>query len=320
MTEKQHEKMLQRVRALLAKANSTEFEEERKTFLAKADELMEKYAIDKALAMQAEDPNVRLVVRRDMDFSWWTDLRGIDRDAAGEIYWLWDSCVKHCRCVTVGAANAVWTREEKTVAVYGTESDLDYLDLLFTDLFMQMSKKLKPTFDPNLEIGASVRLAKEAGMTWDQILDWTGLRYDPLGKRLLPAYRKYCEAHNLPQVKINPKTYQWSFTSGFCTTIRTRFRAIREQREGGRDSTGSMALALRDIADQARDAMYDDFPDLKPHDADCDCADCKRKRKPVKYRSRSYSYLGDAQGRRAGEDARIVSNDPKLRQRKKLES
>lgn len=316
MTEAKHQAMLQKVRALLARANSTEFEAERVSCLAKADTLMEKYAIDKALAMQAEDPNVRLIVRRDMDIGWFYGLRGVDWDARNEMYWLWTACVRHTRCVTTSPDK--WDLNTQTVAVYGTESDLDYLDLLFTDLFLQMSAKLKPKYDPKMEIGAAVRLAKEAGMTWDQILDWTGLRDDPLGKRLLPAYRKYCEAHDLPQVKINPKTYQWSFMNGFCNTVKARLRAIREQREGSRDSTGSMALALRDIADQARDAMYDDFPDLRPHDENCNCKSCKDRRKPAKYKERSYSYGAAGQGKAAGAEARIVTKDQKLKQNKKL--
>lgn len=322
------EKVLQRVRALIAKAQSTEFEEERITFMAKADELMEKYTIDRAMAMQKDDPNVRLVVRRNMDVSWWRDMKDIDRDSRNEIYWLWQACVRHCRCVTPGFGEITYgfhedgrrNWEEMSIPVFGTENDLNYLDMLFTDLFLQMMSKVKPKYDPNLEIGANVRLAKEAGMTWDQILDWSGLRGTALGKRLLPAYRKYCEAHGLPQVKINPKTYQWSFVSGFTAMIRTRLQEMRRQREGAPGTGESTALVLRDIQQQAQDAMWDDFPHLKPHPADCLCEACKAsaKRKPVKYRSRTYSYLADAQGRQAGQDARIVSNDPNLARRKEL--
>jgi hypothetical protein len=310
------EDILRKVRALLAKAASTEFEAERQTFLAKADQLMEAYSIDEAMLKLQSDPNAKVVERRDMDISWWYDLRDIDPDAKNNIYWLWNACITHCRCVS---SISTWKYRDKTSSVYGTKSDLDYLNLLFTDLFMQLVAKLKPAYDPKLPIGANVRLAKEAGMTWDQILDWTGLRNDPLGKRLLPAYRKYCEANGLSQVKTNPKTFQWSFTEGYCVTVKQRLREMRGDRE---QYTGSgKELALRSIEVQAKEELYNDFPDLRPHEADCQCKDCSARRKPIKagsYRTRTYSYLGSDQGAKAGANARIISNDPKLRKQPEL--
>lgn len=311
MTDKQ-ENVLRKVRALIAKANSTEHEAERQAFLAKADQLMEVYAIDEAMLRLKEDPNAKLIVRKDIDMSWWRQLQGMDYDARNELYWLWMGCVRHCRCVT---SSSTWNYREDWMAVFGTESDLRYLELLFTDLFIQMSVKIKPKYDPSAEIGSQVRLAKEAGMTWDQILDWSGLRGTALGKRLLPAYRKYCEEHGLPQVKINPKTYQWSYVEGFCRTIRSRLLAMRKDRDAPSSGSGQ-ELALRSIADQALEEMYQQFPDLRPHPADCQCEVCVAARKPAKpgkkiaYRSRTYSEAAASYGSAAGRDARIVSNEP----------
>jgi hypothetical protein len=314
MTETQQEAILRKVRGLIAKANSTEHEGERQVFMAKADELMEKYAIDQALLLLKQDPNARLVVRKDMDISWWSQMHGIDPDARNEIAYLWSSCVTHCRCVT---SFSTWNFSTKTAAVFGTEGDLAYLDLLFTDLFIQMTEKLRPTFNPNAEIGSQVRLAKEAGMTWDQILDWAGLRGTPEGKRLLPAYRRYCEAHGLQQVKINPKTYQWSFVEAFCGTIRSRLYAMRQRDDGG-PSAGN-ELVLRDIRDQAREEMYNVFPDLRPHPSNCQCSNCvaARKRRLPALRQRVVSGAARQHGSAAGADARIVSNAQSVAKSKK---
>jgi len=161
-----------------------------------------------------------------------------------------------------------------------------------------------------------VRLAKEAGMNWEQILDWSGLRGTPLGKRLLPAYRKYCEAHGLQQVKVNPKTFQFSYVQSFCNAVSSRLYRMRQERP--EPTEGSMALALRDIREQAKESMWDDFPDLRPHPENCSCSACSRSRKPVKYRSRTASEAGQSMGYDAGSKARIVTNDGQLKKQKEL--
>ena len=328
--ETKQEAILRKVRALIAKANSTTFEGERQSFLDAADRLMEKYSIDQAMLALKDDPNAKLVGKRMMDFSWWPALATMDRDARSEIYWLWMACVKHCRCVTPGIVGYVHVgyqddgSRKLEIPVYGTPNDLDYLDLLFTDLFLQMSLKLKPTYDPSKSMGYNVRVGKEAGMTWDQLLDWTGTRGTAEGKRLLPAYRKYLKEHpDLEQVKINPRTYQWSFVSGYCSAVKSRLRAMKEARDPqGGESTGSFAIAIRTIDEQALAAMYDDFPNLRPkppHPADCQCQSCKDARKPVKYRSRTYDYHVAGRGSSEGQKARIASNDPKVASRNKGE-
>ena len=310
MTEERKQDILRKVRALLAKAQSTTFEEERKAFLAKADELMETYAITEAMLRLKSDPKAKLVVRRDMDVSWWKESRGLDWDTRSEIYWLWTACVSHCRCVT---GHSIFDWSGGNTPVFGTESDLDYLDLLFTDLFLQIATKLRPMFDPKADLGSQVRLAKEAGMTWAEILDWTGLNGTPEGKRLLPAYKKYIAANNLPQVKINPKQYQWSFVNGFCATVRSRLYEIQRAREGRQEKGSGMELALISIKDQAKEEMYQDFPDLRPHPAGCQCEQCRpKKSKAVAYRSRALNYSAQNQGNKEGANARIVSNDPSV--------
>lgn len=115
------------------------------------------------------------------------------------------------------------------------------------------------------------------------------------------------------RIQINPKTYQWSYVRGFCTAIKARLRDMDASRSNTR--TGGMDLAIRDIRDQARDAMYDDFPDLRPHPDDCPCESCQTKsknKKALKPRYRLSSTQGVGAGSTAGASARIVTNDPKL--------
>lgn len=325
MTETERSsKILEKVRALLAKAASTEFEAERETFMRAADNLMEKYAIDEVMLRLKDDSKAKLVERRQMDISWWTSLRELDHDSRSEIFWLWSACVRHCRCY--GGQFSVYDYGSKTVAVYGLPSDLSYLDLLFTDLLQQMVLHIRPQYDENKSMGENIAVAKAAGMKYADIALWMGrpdwVEYGkPVDHGIMArAYKEFVTSQGEAWITVRPATYLWSYIESFCLAVRTRLYNIQMQREGNTDQTGTMALALRDVIDQAKEALWEDFPHLRPHPADCKCKDCTRKRKPVKYRERKGSELGMAAGARAGKNARIVSNDPALRARKQLGS
>lgn len=331
MTEKQHEDILRKVRGLIAKANSTEYPAEKESFLRAADNLMEKYAIDQAMLMLNVDKNARLVVRRDIDISWWSQLRdGVHIDARNNIAWLWDACVNFCRCYSTFAT---WDYTKKTAAVYGMESDLSYMDMLFTDLLLQMVEHIKPVYDPSLSLGHNIMRAKEAGMKYKDVAVWCGhpewSTTDVYGKVsnngiMLREYKKYLKSIGKTTrdvVAVHPDEWQISYVEGFTSMIRRRLHDLTAMRSGGTGEENSTALVIRDIRDQARDALWADFPDLKPHEPDCKCKQCTEKRKPVKYREgRRTNYAAYGSGQDKGRDARIVSNDPKLRTPGKLNS
>lgn len=330
MTESKREDILRKVRGLMAKANSTEHEGERQVFMAKADELMEQYAIETwMLETQQDEAKARLIVRKQLDISWWHQLKTVHNDARSEIYWLFMSCVTHCRCYSAGLST--YDYASQTVAVYGLESDLAYLDLLFTDLLVQMTAKIRPSFDPSKSMGENVMVAKEAGMKYTDIAVWLGHPewrvpngsggYKTADKgKMLREYKAHLKSigkttHDV--VTVNPHAWTISFVAAFAGTIRTRFREMSDDRESA--NTGSNALVLRDIRLQAQEAMYLDFPDLRPHPEDCKCESCTAKKKPVKYRD-GHRLVGAAyaRGGQAGQEARIASRSGKLGGKKEL--
>jgi len=335
--------ILRRVRGLVAKANATEFEAERESFMAKADELMEKYAIDQALLLMQEDSSARVVIRRDMDIDWWYELRGLDYEVRSRIHSLWRYCVEFCRCYQ---STSTWDYQQRIVPVYGIKSDLDYLELLFTDLFLQMSLMLKPKYDPNLSLGENVYHAKNAGMKYTDIAIWSGhpewveqtvgkrggVGFKSVdGGRMKHAYQRFLNEHRPGESRItmHPLTYIMSFMDGYVTEIHRRFRSMRSTRD---ESNGSgMELVIRDIRKQALEAFYDDFPEFRPHPADCQCDVCKAARMPVKSTGRRVSravsksygrqldYSAISHGSRAGGAARIVTVGDKVASGKKGE-
>lgn len=166
MTSEKTQKMLERVRALLAKADSTEFPGEAESFRSKADALMTQYAIDQWMvnaAQEATDGRPKPEARY-FDFSWW-----YDSERRSELWELFCDTAYHCRCVV--ALRGHGTQSYKKMPVIGIPSDLDYLDMLFTDLMLQMGKQLEPRPDANGELGEQVYLLRQAGQPWPRITE-----------------------------------------------------------------------------------------------------------------------------------------------------
>jgi hypothetical protein len=113
--------MLGRIRALLAKAESTEFAEEAEALSARAQELMAKYSIDHAL-LAAESGR--------------QETAGGRRIAVDNPY----EAPKASLLQTVAQANrcrVVWSKDVGLVTVIGFPADLDAVELLFTSLLVQ---------------------------------------------------------------------------------------------------------------------------------------------------------------------------------------
>jgi hypothetical protein len=330
------EDILRKVRGLIAKANSSEFDAERETFMKAADNMMEKYAIEMwMLEQSANAGKTKLITKKVFDMEWWSDLGNLHFDAKSYVWWLFEACVRHTRCYTSWSTISYQRNEDgktdRKITVYGLSSDLGYLDMLFTDLFIQLFSKIRPQYDPKKSLGENVMVAKEAGMKYRDVCIWLGHPewVDSAGKvipthgrQILKAYKEHLATlGKTPEdmVTVHPDAYAISYTREFYGAISSRLLALRkESLESSGDN--SMALAVRDIRDQAQEALWEDYPNLRPHPADCSCKACVAARKPVKYRG-GHQYIAAAgkAGHQAGSEARIVSNDPKLRTPGKLD-
>jgi Protein of unknown function (DUF2786) len=115
------ERILGKIRALLAKAESTEFTEEAEALSARAQELMAKYSIDHALlsaeAGRKDEPASRRLP--------------VDNPYEGPKAQLLEEVAKANRC------RAVWYKSLGMSAVIGFPADLDAVELLFTSLLVQ---------------------------------------------------------------------------------------------------------------------------------------------------------------------------------------
>lgn len=114
-------RQLDRVRALLAKAESTGFAEEAETYTAKAQELMARYSIDYALLSVGAGAREEPVGRR----------VGVDNPYEAPKVLLLDAVARANRC------RSVWSKAFGFVTVLGFAADVDAVELLFTSLLVQ---------------------------------------------------------------------------------------------------------------------------------------------------------------------------------------
>ncbi|MFD3593539.1 DUF2786 domain-containing protein [Nocardia sp. NPDC058640] len=120
------EKTLGRVRGLLAKAESTAFAEEAETLSAKAQELMTKYAIDRALLhTEHTDPDLPAARRIWLETPY-TDAKALLIDMV----------------TRANRARAIFVADWGFVTVVGDDTDLDAVEILSTSLLVQATRAM----------------------------------------------------------------------------------------------------------------------------------------------------------------------------------
>jgi Protein of unknown function (DUF2786) len=134
------ERVLARVRALLAKAESTTFPAEAETFTAGAQALMARHSIDHAMLaaagrVAADEPAGRRI--------------GIDNPYEAPKATLLDAVASANR------SRAVWAKELGFATVVGHPTDLDTVEVLFTSLLVQASAAMTAAGSRTYRDGAS---------------------------------------------------------------------------------------------------------------------------------------------------------------------
>ncbi|WP_285666951.1 DUF2786 domain-containing protein [Actinorhabdospora filicis] len=131
--------MLARIRALLAKAESTDFPQEAEALTGKAQELMARHSIDEArLAAGHASPDAPAALRI-----------GVDAPYDGPKTMLLDAVADANRC------RAVWSKEFGFCTVIGFDADLDAVDLLYTSLLVQATAAMSRAGDAHHRHGAA---------------------------------------------------------------------------------------------------------------------------------------------------------------------
>lgn len=174
--------LLDRVRALLAKAESTTFDAEAEAFTAKAQELMTRHRIDRAMLAAGGDSHETPVGYR----------IGVDDPYADAKAALLDGVAGANGC------RAVWARHLCFSTVFGFADQLEVVDTLFTSLLVQASAALRRegskqdrwgrsrtrSFRQSFWVAFAVRIGQRLREAADSTLDTAEAE---LGGALLPA-------------------------------------------------------------------------------------------------------------------------------------
>jgi hypothetical protein len=133
----QDPRVLGKIRALLAKAESTTFAEEAEALSAKAQELMAKHAIDAAMVGAGADERSAMAGGGADGGDRPTGIRvPVDDPYAGAKSILLSEVASANRC------HAVWSRGLGISTVMGFESDLEFVEILYTSLLVQATSAM----------------------------------------------------------------------------------------------------------------------------------------------------------------------------------
>jgi Protein of unknown function (DUF2786) len=185
------ERVLTRIRALLAKAESTTFPAEAETFTAGAQALMARHSIDHALLAaldqsSSEDPTGRRI--------------GIDNPYEVPKAMLLGAVAEANRCRTI------WSRDLGFSTAIGFPADLDAVELLFTSLLVQATTAMAKAGSRTDRHGRSrTRAFRQSFLTayasriGQRLTETTGQQTtraatEPAGQNLLPVLAARSEA------------------------------------------------------------------------------------------------------------------------------
>lgn len=309
-------KVLGKIRALLDKAgHPTTPEAEADACRERAEKLMVQYAIEEA-ELDASRPAAARMVPEQLNF----EVCDSNNPISEQLCSLLGVLASHCRCKIVfynyGGKSKYWN--VSAVAV-GYASDLRYLEMLYTSIYLHMAGQVEPTPDPARSFDENVYTLHGAGVKWRRIAELMNRTYDvyraanannpaalglmadwrkavkvsktqpevlvpwPDGHRLINANRRHCaligEEH---QAISSPVTWQRNFAEGYVGRIITRLYEMR--RANPRAGT---ALALRHEDVKAK------YNELFPPDT----------LKSSKRRDLRYNHEAQVRGRDAGDRA-----------------
>ncbi len=199
-SDERREKVLTRIRALLAKAESTEHAAEAETFTAKAQDLMTRHAIDEALLHAGVDDSVDVLSRRVL----------IDNPYPYEKVQLLNQ---------VAAANRVrviWLEDLAMATAVGTPVDVDQVEMLFVSLLIQATRAMaeagaaRPgSFDRSPRFRRSF-LTSYAIRIGERLVTADAEATASYGSELVPVLKRQQEAVDDEFDRLFPNTYQSS--------------------------------------------------------------------------------------------------------------
>jgi hypothetical protein len=258
------EGLMNRISALIAKADSTPFPEEAKTYRAKAEELLRKYRIEESELISTGGTEITPVVRR-------IDVSRSGAEFLNAHFWIWNAVARHCGI----RSHEDWVRTGSkygyVATAVGYDVDLRWAEMLFASALLVFGQHLEPEVDPNETDAENVYRLRSAGIPRNKIANM--LWGASLGSQGAPAhgkagrlYKEECERRGEQPIvsgrTVNAKTYREAYAQKFVTAFERR---LREARDAANSSAGALVLVGR--SEKVDEAFYKLFPHLRPKTA-----------------------------------------------------
>jgi hypothetical protein len=212
-------RVLDRVRALLAKAESTDFPAEAEAYSAKAQELISRHRIEEALTA-GERAEVVPFARR----------VGVDHPYESEKASLLDAVARANQCRTV------WSPELGFSTIFGLDADIDAVELLYTSLLVQANRAMAR--DEPTKGKARVKAFRRSFLVAYAVR---------IGERLEQTTRHEIEQHAdlLPVLRNRDVQVREAMDKAFPRTVRSRGSRVDslEGWESGRAAADEAKLA-----------------------------------------------------------------------------
>jgi hypothetical protein len=191
-------RILDRVRALLAKAEGTDFAAEAEAYSAKAQELITRYRIEEITAPAVDVvPFARRI--------------GVDHPYESEKANLLDAVARanSCRCV--------WSQELGFSTVFGYDADIDAVELIYTSLLVQANRAM--TRDEPAKGKARVKAFRRSFLVAYAVR---------IGERLRQTAERELAAHSdlLPVLRDRDVQVRAAMDKVFPVTVRTRVSRV----------------------------------------------------------------------------------------------
>jgi len=193
-------RVLDRVRALLAKAESTDFPAEAEAYSAKAQELIARHSIEEALTARDRVEVVPYAKRIGVDHPYESEKAGL-LDAV--------ALANHCR--------TVWSPEFGFSTVFGFDADIDAVELLYTSLLVQANRAM--VRDEPAKGKARIKAFRRSFLVAYAVR---------IGERLSQATRAQIERHQdlRPVLRSRDLQVREVMDRAFPNTVRARGRRI----------------------------------------------------------------------------------------------
>ncbi|GAA2361503.1 DUF2786 domain-containing protein [Dactylosporangium salmoneum] len=220
-------RLLDRVRALLAKAESTSYPAEAETYTAKAQELVARHSIDEALLAGRGGPDATVVpfARR----------IGVDHPYEGEKASLLSAVAEANRCHTV------WSPDHGFTTVFGFDADIDAVDLLYTSLLVQANRAMAKSEPPGGKAGrARLKAFRQSFLVAYAVR--IGERLARVAEAAIEAAPE--QADLLPVLRSRDEQVRETMAKVFPRTVRGRGSRVdsREGWESGREAADRATL------------------------------------------------------------------------------